>query len=53
MKFVIGVAKIMFMSPQIIIFMELIYNWLRTAFKELKKCEKFPVGVYRHVVHKV
>jgi hypothetical protein len=32
------------MSPQIIIFMELVYNWLGIGSKELKKYEKFPVG---------
>jgi hypothetical protein len=32
------------MSPQIIIFMEYVDNWLRMDSKELKKCEKFPVG---------
>jgi hypothetical protein len=26
----------MFMSPQTIIFLELVYNWLRMDFKELK-----------------
>jgi len=33
------------MSPQIIIFMEFVYSWLRMDSKELKKYEKFPVNV--------
>jgi hypothetical protein len=32
------------MSPQIIIFEELAYTWVRIASKELKKYEKLPVG---------
>jgi len=35
----------MFISPQIIIITEFVYNWLRRDPKELKKkYEKFPVG---------
>jgi len=44
LKFVIGVVKIInVMSPQIIIFMELLYNWLRMGSNELHT-KKFPVG---------
>ena len=32
------------MSPQIIIFTELVYNWLRMDSKELKKHAKLPFG---------
>jgi hypothetical protein len=43
----------MFMTPQIITFMELEYTWLRIDSKELGKYEKFPVGAYRHIKYKI
>jgi hypothetical protein len=43
----------MFTSPQIIIFMEYVYNWLRIDSKELKKYEKFPVGGLRHTKYTI